>query len=112
MKKIEVIIRPEKLDIVFKVLETVGYLGITITEIEGYGRQKGVTCKRQGEDSSVELMSKTKLELVVNNKDVEAIVNTIIDNLKTGEIGDGKIFIHNIENAIRIRTGEKGEKAL
>ena len=112
MKKIEAIIRPEKLDEVRKALETAGYPGITITQIEGHGRQKGLTQQWRGEIYKVDLLSKTKVEIVVSDKDQEKIVAAIQKVAGTGNVGDGKIFISTIDEAIRIRTGERGEKAL
>ena len=112
MKKIEVIIRPEKLEAVRRALEEAGCAGLMITEIEGHGKQKGVVQQWRGEKYKVELLPKIKLEVVVRDQDLERIIKTIIESAKTGEIGDGKIFISNIENAIRIRTKEEGEKAL
>ncbi|MCU0652419.1 MAG: P-II family nitrogen regulator [Candidatus Omnitrophica bacterium] len=112
MKKIEMIIRPEKLEIVRRSLETAGCAGIMITEIEGHGKQKGVVQQWRGEKYKVELMPKVKIDVVVRDQDVDRIIKTVIENAWTGEIGDGKVFISNIENAIRIRTGEKGENAL
>ena len=112
MKKIEVIIRPEKLEAVRSALENVGYTGLMITEIEGHGKQRGVVQQWRGEKYKVDFLPKIKIEIVVKDDKVESIIKTIIDNAKTGEIGDGKIFIYSIDNAIRIRTGEKGELAL
>ena len=112
MKKIEVIIRPEKLEAVRSALENVGYTGLMITEIEGHGKQKGVVQQWRGEKYKVDFLPKIKIEIVVKDDKVESIIKTIIDNAKTGEIGDGKIFIYSIDNAIRIRTGEKGGLAL
>ncbi len=112
MKKIEAIIRPEKLSAVRRALEKAGHGGIMITEIEGHGKQKGITQQWRGEEYKVELLPKTKLELVVKDAEVERIVKAIIECARTGEIGDGKIFIYNIENAVRIRTGEKGEEVI
>lgn len=112
MKKIEAIIRPEKLEAVRRALETVGYSGLMITEIEGHGKQKGVVQQWRGEKYKVDLLPKVKIEIVVKDQDVERITKAVIDSAKTGEIGDGKIFISHIENAIRIRTGEKGDIAL
>jgi nitrogen regulatory protein P-II 1 len=112
MKKIEVIIRPEKLEIVRRALEKAGCAGLMITEIEGHGKQKGVVQQWRGEKYKVELLPKVKIEVVVKDEDAERITKTVIENAKTGEIGDGKIFIYGIENAIRIRTGEKGDVAL
>ncbi len=112
MKKIEVIIRPERLEAVRSALEKVGYTGLMITEIEGHGKQKGVVQQWRGEKYKVAFLPKIKIEIVVKDDKVESIIKTITDNAKTGEIGDGKIFVYNIENAIRIRTGERGESAL
>ncbi len=112
MKKIEAIIRPEKLEGVRRAMEKAGCAGLMITEIEGHGKQKGVVQQWRGEKYKVELLPKIKIETVVSDQEAEHIVKTIIDNAKTGEIGDGKIFISDIENAIRIRTGEKGEEAI
>ena len=112
MKRIEAIIRPEKLDAVRSALEKAGCGGLMISEIEGHGKQKGVVQQWRGEKYRVEILPKLKIEIVVKDADVERVTKAIIDNVKTGEIGDGKIFISNIENAIRIRTGEKGEVAI
>ena len=112
MKKIEAIIRPEKLEAVRNALEKAGCGGLMISEIEGHGKQKGVVQQWRGEKYKVELLPNVKIEVVVKDQDLERITKTIIDSAKTGEIGDGKIFISSIEDAIRIRTGEKGEEAL
>ena len=106
------IIRPERLEIVRRALEKVGYAGLMITEIEGHGKQKGVVQQWRGEKYKVDFLPKVKIEIVVKDQEVDRIIKTVTDNAKTGEIGDGKIFISTIENAIRIRTGEKGEEAL
>ena len=112
MKKIEVIIRPEKLESVQRALEKVGYSGLMISEIEGHGKQKGIVQQWRGEKYKVELLPKIKIEIIVKDDEVERIIKTIVDSAKTGEIGDGKIFISPVENAVRIRTGEKGEQAI
>ncbi len=112
MKKIEAIIRPEKLDGVRKALEVSGYPGITITQIEGHGKQKGVTQQWRGEVYKVDLLPKTKVEIVASDRDQEKIVAAIQKVAGTGAVGDGKIFVSNVDEAIRIRTGERGEKAL
>ncbi len=112
MKKIEVIIRPEKLESVQRALEKVGYSGLMISEIEGHGKQKGIVQQWRGEKYKVEFLPKIKIEIIVKDNEVERIIKTIVDSAKTGEIGDGKIFISPIENAVRIRTGEKGEQAI
>ena len=112
MKKIEAIIRPEKVEEVRKAIEAVGYPGITIVEAEGHGKQKGVTQQWRGETYRVEFLPKVKLELIVGDADVERIVQAIIKAAKTGSVGDGKIFVSDIRDVIKIRTGERGESAL
>jgi nitrogen regulatory protein P-II 1 len=112
MKKIEAIIRPESIDAVRNSLSDAGATGLMISEIEGHGKQKGVVQQWRGEKYKIELLPKAKIEIIVKDQDVERISKVIIDSARTGEIGDGKIFISNIENAIRIRTGEKGDSAL
>ena len=112
MKKIEAIIRPEKLGPVSYALETLGCSGISITEIEGHGTQKGIVQQWRGEKFRISTLPKVKLELVVADKDVKKIMNSIITNAKTGEVGDGKVFIYPVETAVRIRTGEEGEAAI
>ena len=112
MKKIEAIIRPEKLDVVRKSLDSSGYPGIMISEIEGHGKQKGVVQQWRGEKYRVELLPKVKIELVVPDKDVDRIIKIIIEGARTGAVGDGKIFVSDIKDVIRIRTGEKGEEAI
>lgn len=112
MKKIEAVIRPDSLDEVLGALEGAGYPGIMVTEIEGHGRQKGVKQQWRGQEYKVDLLPKVKLELVVTDKDAEDIVKTITKVTKTGQIGDGKIFIYNVGEAVRIRTGERGDSAL
>ena len=112
MKKIEAIIRPEKLDEVRRALESAGYPGITITEVEGHGKQKGVTQQWRGEVFKVDLLQKTKVEIVVSDKDQEKIVSAIHKASVTGAVGDGKIFVSDVSDVVRIRTNERGEKAL
>ncbi|MFZ5801339.1 MAG: P-II family nitrogen regulator [Candidatus Omnitrophota bacterium] len=112
MKKIEAIIRPERLEVVRHSLESAGCAGLMITEIEGHGKQKGMVQQWRGEKYKVELLPKIKIEVVVRDPDADKIIKTIADHARTGEIGDGKIFVYDIENAIRIRTFEKGEPAL
>jgi nitrogen regulatory protein P-II 1 len=112
MKKIEAIIRPEKLEAVRWALGDVGCSGLMITEIEGHGNQKGIVQQWRGEKYKVELLPKIKVEVVAKDQDIDRIVKTIIDVGRTGEIGDGKIFLYNVENAYKIRTGEKGENAI
>jgi nitrogen regulatory protein P-II 1 len=112
MKKIEVIIRPEKLEPVRNALEEAGCRGLMITEIEGHGKQKGIVQQWRGERYRVELLPKVKVEVVISDDDVNKVTKAIIANAKTGEIGDGKIFISDVRDAIRIRTGENGDQAL
>lgn len=112
MKKIEAIIRPESVDAVRNALSDAGVTGLMISEIEGHGKQKGVVQQWRGEKYKVELLPKAKIEIIVKDQDVGKIGKVIIDSAKTGEIGDGKIFIYPVDEVIRIRTGEKGEGAV
>ena len=112
MKKIEAIIRPEKLDSVRHALEDISSPGLMITEIEGHGKQKGITRQWRGKEYKVELLPKIKIEIVICDQDVDRVIKTIIKNAKTGEIGDGKIFIYPVENIVRIRTAEEGDVAV
>src|SRR3989338_9967038 len=112
MKKIEAIVRPEKVDEVRKAIEAVGYPGITITEAQGHGKQKGVVQQWRGETYRVEFLPKVKLELIVGDADVERIIQAIIKSAKTGAVGDGKIFVSDIRDVIKIRTGERGDSAI
>ncbi len=112
MKKIEAIIRPGKLEEVCGVLEKVGYPGLMITEIEGHGKQRGITQQWRGKEYKLKLIPKIRIEVVVKDADVEKIMKVIADSARTGAIGDGKIFVYPAENAMRIRTGEVGESAI
>ena len=112
MKKIEAIIKPFKLEEVKDALGEVGIQGMTVGEVKGFGRQKGHTEIYRGSEYTVDFLPKIKLEIVVADSSVEATVNAIIKAAKTGKIGDGKIFVSPIENAVRIRTEEKGELAV
>jgi nitrogen regulatory protein P-II 1 len=112
MKKIEAIIREEKLEAVKKHLEEVGYFGMTLTEVSGRGRQKGVPLKWGAKEYRLEFLPKLKIEVVVMDEDVPVAINAIIRGARTGDIGDGKIFIIPIENAVRIRTGDSGDNAV
>ena len=112
MKKIEAIIRPERLEIVRKALEELSYPGMTICEVKGHGKQKGITRQWRGQEYRIDFLPKLKIEVVVLDEDVSKTLNSIIRNAKTGEMGDGKIFILPVEGAIRIRTGEDGERAI
>ncbi len=112
MKKVEAIIREEKLEPVKKYLEEIGYFGMTITEVSGRGRQKGVPLKWGSKEYRLEFLPKLKIEVVAMDDDVPAIINAIIRGARTGEIGDGKIFIIPIDDAVRIRTGDSGNNAV
>lgn len=112
MKRIEAVIRPEKLDQVRRALDKVGYSGIMISSIEGHGKQKGIVQQWRGEKYKVDLVPKVRLEIVAKDKEAGKILQAIIDHARTGEIGDGKIFVSPVETAIRIRTGEDGEGVL
>jgi nitrogen regulatory protein P-II 1 len=112
MKKIEAIIKPFKLDEVKEALQEVGLQGITVTEARGFGRQKGHTELYRGAEYVVDFLPKIKIEVVVEDNMVEKTVDAIIAAAKTGRIGDGKIFILPVEEAIRIRTGERGADAI
>src|SRR5262245_66575313 len=112
MKKVEAIIKPFKLDEVKERLNTVGVHGLTVTEVKGFGRQKGHTELYRGAEYVVDFLTKVKLELVLGDNMVEKAIDAIIASAKTGRIGDGKIFVSNVEEAVRIRTGETGNDAI
>ncbi len=112
MKKIEAIIKPFKLDEVREALSNIGANGLTVTEVKGFGRQKGHTELYRGAEYVVDFLPKIKLELVLADDMVEAAMDAIIKAAHTGKIGDGKIFVSSIEQVIRIRTGETGESAV
>jgi nitrogen regulatory protein P-II 1 len=112
MKKIEAIIQPHKLEDVKEALVAAGVDGITIVEAHGHGRQKGHTEAYRGHEYKVDVRPKIKMEIVVADFQLERIVNLIVDAARTGKIGDGKIFVSSIENAVRIRNGDLGEGAL
>ena len=112
MKKIEAIIQPHKIDDVKDALVGIGIDGMTISEVRGHGRQKGHTEIYRGREYTVDLLPKIKLEMVLPDKLVNTVVDTILKTAKTGKIGDGKIFLSRVEEAIRIRNEERGESAL
>jgi len=112
VKKIEAIIKPFKLEEVKEALAAVGAQGITVTEVKGFGRQKGHKELYRGAEYVVEFLPKVKLEIVVSDDKAEAVVKAITDSASTGRIGDGKIFVSSMEEAIRIRTGESGDTAI
>ena len=112
MKKVEAIIRPFKLDEVKEALVEEGIRGLTISEVRGYGRQKGHTETYRGSEYRIEFIPKIKIEVVIDDDKVEQIIDAILKTAKTGQVGDGKIFIYDIQDAIRIRTEESGSSAL
>ncbi|MBF9036010.1 P-II family nitrogen regulator [Rhodobacterales bacterium HKCCE2091] len=112
MKKIEAIIKPFKLDEVKEALQEIGIQGLSVTEVKGFGRQKGHTELYRGAEYVVDFLPKVKVEVVLNDDQVDAAIDAITGAAKTDKIGDGKIFISDISQAIRIRTGETGEDAL
>ena len=112
MKRIEAIIRPAKVNEVCAALDKVGHPGVTISEIKGHGRQKGTVTKYHGVLYNVSLVAKMRVEVVVKDEDVDKIVKAVRDAALTGEVGDGKIFVHDMANAIRIRTNETGMAAI
>jgi nitrogen regulatory protein P-II 1 len=112
MKRIEAVIKPFKLEDVKDALAEIGITGMTVSEVKGYGRQKGHSELYRGAEYVVDFLPKIKMEMVVEAKDVEQVTNTIVEAARTGKIGDGKIFVSDIEQIIRIRTGETGEEAI
>ena len=112
MKKIEAVIRPEKLDELKEALAQAGFPGITSFEVKGRGRQKGIVLSYRTSEYRVDMLPKTKVELVVKDAEVDKAIEVIINVARTGTIGDGKIFVLPVEEAIRVRTGERGEDAL
>ncbi len=112
MKKVEAIIKPFKLDDVKEALSGIGVEGLTVTEVKGFGRQKGHTELYRGAEYVVDFLPKIKLEIAVSDELVDKVVQAIVDSANTGRIGDGKIFVLPMEDAIRIRTGEHGAEAV
>ncbi len=112
MKKIEAVIKPFKLDDVREALSEVGVNGMTVTEVKGFGRQKGHTELYRGAEYNVDFLPKVKVELIVADDQVERCIETIMKTAQTGKIGDGKIFVYEVERVIRIRTGEENEEAV
>ena len=112
MKKIEAIIKPFKLDDVREALTDIGITGMTVTEVKGFGRQKGHTEVYRGAEYAVDFLPKIKMELVLRDAQVDQAVDVIIETARSGKIGDGKIFIFPVEEAIRIRTGERSDSAV
>ena len=112
MKKVEAIIKPFKLDDVKESLKEIGVQGLTVSEVKGFGRQKGHTELYRGAEYVIDFLPKIKLEIVVSDDMVSKVIDSIMDSAKTGKIGDGKIFILPMEEVVRIRTGERGDDAL
>jgi nitrogen regulatory protein P-II 1 len=112
MKKIEAIIRPFRIDDVREALAEIGVKGMTLTEVKGYGRQKGHTELYRGSEYQIDFLPKIKLEVVVPDRLEDQVVEAILKTARTGQVGDGKIFIYNVDDAVRVRTGEAGESAL
>jgi nitrogen regulatory protein P-II 1 len=112
MKKIEAIIKPFKMEDVKDALAAIGIQGMTVTEVKGFGRQKGHTEIYRGSEYTVDFLPKVKFDIVVEDKMVQTAVDTIVQSAKTGKIGDGKVFVLSIEEAIRIRTEERGNEAI
>jgi nitrogen regulatory protein P-II 1 len=112
LKKVEAIIRPFKLDEVHTALREAGFSGLTVTEVKGYGRQKGHKETYRGSEYNIEFVPKLKVEIICLDSQLDKAIDIVISKSKTGEIGDGKIFILNVEEAIRIRTEESGEGAV
>jgi nitrogen regulatory protein PII len=112
MKKVEAIIKPFKLDEVKDALNSIGIHGMTVTEVKGFGRQKGHVEVYRGTEYEVTFLPKIKLEVVIPDSMIDKVISTIIEKAKTGNIGDGKIFLYSLEDVIRIRTGDKGEAAI
>lgn len=112
MKMVIAIIRPQRMEMVKNALEKVGIFGLTVNEVKGRGRQKGVTQMWRGSKYRVDLLQKIEIIIVVKEVDVDKCIRTIVESARTGEIGDGKIFVLPLEKTIRIRTGESGEEAV
>jgi nitrogen regulatory protein P-II 1 len=112
MKKIEAVIKPFKLDEVREALSAVGVTGLTVTEVKGFGRQKGHTELYRGAEYVVDFLPKIKIEVIITESSVEPAIEAILKSARTGKIGDGKIFVTSVEQVVRIRTGETGESAI
>jgi nitrogen regulatory protein P-II 1 len=112
MKLVTAIIKPFKLDDVKAALETLGVLGLTVSEVRGYGRQKGHTEVYRGAEYTVDLVPKVRVEVLVDDLDADKVVDTVIESARTGKIGDGKVWVSTVDAVVRVRTGERGADAL
>jgi nitrogen regulatory protein P-II 1 len=112
MKKVEAVVRPHLLDAVKAALQDVGIVGMTVSEVKGFGRQKGHTETYRGSEYKVDFLPKVKIDVVVPDEIVEKVIEAVLKTAKTGKFGDGKIFVTSLDNVVRIRTGERGEDAL
>jgi nitrogen regulatory protein P-II 1 len=112
MEKIDAILREERLPIVLAALGELGYGGITITPVRGHGRQRGVVQQWRSTEFRVDFLPKVKIEMIVDNKDTDRIIQTICENARTGSVGDGKIWVTPVSHLVRVRTGETGEAAI
>ena len=110
MKRVDAIIRPSQLNFVREALDGLGYGGITVSEVKGHGKQRGITEQWRGREYKVEYLSKVWILLVVNDADLEKVLATIVENARTGEIGDGKIFVSDVQDVVRVRTGERAPR--
>ncbi len=112
MKKIEAIVRPEKLEDIVEKLESLGHSGITVTQVEGHGRQKGIVEQFRGKEYKLLFIPKVKIEAVVKDELVEKVIEVIVATAYTGNVGDGKIFVSDMKDAVRVRTKDRGEAAV
>jgi len=112
MKLVTAIIKPFKLDDVKSALETLGVLGLTVSEVRGYGRQKGHTEVYRGAEYTVDLVPKVRIEVLVDDLDADKVVDTVVEAARTGKIGDGKVWVTSVDAVVRVRTGERGADAL
>lgn len=112
MKKLEIITRPFKIDEIKEALTKLGVKGMTLTEVKGFGRQHGHKEVYRGAEYQVDFLSKVKIEIVIDDEMVEKAIEAVVEAARTGKVGDGKIFVYPVENAVRIRTGETGDKAV
>jgi nitrogen regulatory protein P-II 1 len=112
MKKVEAVIRPERLEPVLKALGEIGYPGVTISEVRGHGKQRGITHQWRGNEYTVPFIPKMKVEVVILDEDLGKTLDVIVRFSRTGNIGDGKVFVTNVEEAVRVRTGDAGTRAI